>query len=166
MRIRSVVAWLAFIAIAAGSPASAQAHPNFSGVWTLDAGKTVIEGQGAAPTAGSYAISHRGDTLTVDAEMTSEQAGTVKSHTIRGTDGKVWKNTLPVGGTDTEVSSILSWESGTLVVKSSLTVQEMAVEQLDRWTLSSDGKTLSVVRSITAMGQEMGSTTMFFAKKS
>ena len=165
MRIRSVVAALVLVAVV-GTRASAQAHPDFSGTWVLDASKTVVDGQLGAPTSATYTIRVHGDSIISDRVAETAETGTIKSHLVWGTDGKIWKNTVAVNGTDTEVSSVLSWQGDKLVVKTTLTVQETPVEQLDQWSVSSDGKTMTMQRSISAMGQEIGSSTLFFTKKS
>ena len=165
MRIRSVVASLVLVALA-GTAAGAQAHPDFSGTWILDASKTVVDGQLGAPTSATYTIRVHGDSIISDRVAETAETGTIKTHLVWGTDGKAWKNTIPVNGTDTEISSVLSWQGDKLVVKTTLTVQEMAVDQLDQWSMSSDGKTMTMQRSISAMGQEIGTSTLSFNKKS
>jgi hypothetical protein len=166
MRIQSVVTAVAVLALTGSRVGAQAAHPDFSGTWVLDAAKTVMNGQLGAPTSATYTIRVHGDSIITDRVAEAAETGTIKSHIVWGTDGKTWKNTVPVNGTDTEISSVLSWQEQTLVVKTTLTVQETPVEQLDQWTLSSDGKTLSMQRSISAMGQELGTSTMFFVKKS
>jgi hypothetical protein len=162
MRIRSLVAALVMIA---GSRAAAQKHPELGGTWVLDAAKTVVDGQLGAPTSATYTIRISGDSLIVDRVAETAETGSMKTHYVWGTDGKTWKNMIPVNGTDTEVSSVLNWQDATLVIKSTLSIETTAIEQLDQWTISTDGKTLSMHRSISAMGQEVGATTMFFNKK-
>ena len=165
MRIRSVVAGLALLGLV-GVRVNAQAHPDFSGVWVLEASKTVVDGQLGAPTSATYTIRVHGDSVISDRVAETAQTGTIKSHTVWGTDGKTWKNIIPINGADTEVSSVLSWDKETLVIKTTLTIQETPIDQLDQWTLSTDGKTLAMKRSISAMGQEIGASTMFFNKTS
>ena len=166
MRIRSMVISLLCLAFAGSRAAAQGTHPDFSGIWVLDASKTVSDGQLGVPTSATYTIRAHGDSIISDRVAEVPEAGTMKSHLVWGTDGKTWKNTVSVNGTDTEVSSVLTWQGDMLVIKTTLTVQEMAVDQLDQWTMTSDGKTLSMHRSISAMGQEVGSSTMFFGKKS
>ena len=148
------------------SHASAQAaRPNLSGVWVMDASKTVTDQQLAAPTAATSTIVQHGDTIIVDREITSETTGVVKTHTVWAVDGKPWKNVVQANGADTEVTSVLSWESGVLVIRSSLTVMENPVELVDRWTVAADGKSIGMVRTLSAMGQDLGTTTMTFVKQ-
>ena len=166
MRTRSVVASLLCLALA-GSRAGAQATPpDFSGTWVLDASKTVSDGQLGVPTSATYTIRVHGDSIISDRVAEAPEVGIIKSHIVWGTDGKAWKNTVPVNGSDTEISSVLSWLGDKLMVKTTLTIQETPVEQLDQWSMSADGKTMTMQRSISAMGQEIGSSTLTFNKKS
>ena len=148
------------------SNANAQAHANFSGTWVLDASKNVVSGQLGAPESATATIVQHGDTITQDREASSAEAGVMKSHIVWGTDGKPWKNMVPINGDNVEVSSALSWENGSLVIRTSLNIQGTDVDQLDRWTLSADGKTITAYRSVSAMGSEVGSTTLTYVKKS
>ena len=158
---------LVIVAVAPLSRAHAQApRPDLTGTWVMDAGKTVADGQLGAPTSATYTIRVHGDSLVTDRVAETAQTGTIRSHLVWGTDGKVWKNTVPVNGTDTDVSSVLNWkDDSTLVIRTTLTVQETPVDQLDQWTVSRDGKTLTMLRSISAMGQEIGSTTLVFTRR-
>jgi hypothetical protein len=167
MRLMSRSMTTAAVMYAFASPsASAQAaRPNLSGVWVMDASKTIVTGQIPAPTAVTSTITQHGDTLIVDREVSSDMAGAVKTHLLWATDGKPWKNTVPVNGQDTDVSTVLSWDNGTLVARTTLSIQGTDVEQVDRWTLSSDGKNLLMVRSVSVGGQDYGSVTTTNVKK-
>lgn len=165
MRMRSMVA-SGMLAVLAGTNAGAQAaHPNFAGVWILDASRNAVQGQLGAPTSATYTITQHGDTIVGDRVAETTETGTIKSHVVWGLDGKAWKNKIPVGDTETEISSVLSWNQATLVIRTSLTVQETPVDQVDEWSLSADGKTLTMQRSVAAMGQDIGSSTLVFVKK-
>jgi hypothetical protein len=148
------------------SAASAQAaRPNLTGTWVMDASKTVVDGNLGAASAATSKIAQHGDTIVVDRETTTESTGVVMSHTVWGVDGKPWKNTVPVNGTDAEVTSVLAWEGNVLVIRSSLTVMDNAVDLVDRWTMAADGKSITMVRAGSAMGQELGTTTTVFVKQ-
>jgi hypothetical protein len=59
----------------------------------------------------------------------------------------------------------LAWEGNVLVIRSSLTVMDNAVDLVDRWTMAADGKSITMVRAGSAMGQELGTTTTVFVKQ-
>jgi hypothetical protein len=165
--IRRTPRLVAMLCLVAFATASAQGgHTDFSGIWVLDAGKTVIDGQASAPTAATATIVQHGDTITMDRESTTAEAGTVKNRSVWGLDGKPWKNVVVVGGDSTPVTSVLAWDGPVLVFKSSMTVQgDVEVQLTDRWTKASDGHGITMVRTIEAMGQQMGTLTMVFVKK-
>lgn len=140
-------------------------HPKLGGVWVLDASKNIVDGQLGAPSAATSTIVEHGDTITIDREVSTSATGTIKGHTVWAVDGKPWKNTVPVNGESTEVASVLSWEKDTLVIHTTLTVQGTDVDQLDRWTVDADGQTLVMRRSVSAGGQEFGSTTLTYVKR-
>ena len=148
------------------APAQAPAHPDLSGVWVMDSSKTVVAGQLGAPTSASSTIVQHGDSLTIDRETTAEMTGPVKTRTVWVVDGKPWKNTAPINGTDVEVTSVLSWDNGVLVIRSALNVMGSDVDLLDRWTMSADGRVLVMVRTGSVGAQDLGSTTLTFVKKS
>jgi len=161
MRIRMIA--LTLMAVGA-MQLNGQSHPSFAGTWTLDPSKTIAEGNGNPPEAASRVIVQHGDTLTIDTEVTG--MGTVqKSHLVWGLDGKAWKNSVSVGGEMIDVSSVLTWDNATLVIRTSLSVQGMSVDQVDKWTLAADGKSMTASRSITADGNDAGSITMTYVKK-
>ena len=152
-------------AVAAPSAAAAQsARPNYSGTWVMDTTKSVVNGQLSAPTSATITIVQHGDTITMDREANSAM-GPVKTHVVFAIDGKPWKNSLPVNGEDLPISSVLTWENGTLVIHSTFSVQGTDVEQIDKWNMGADGKTLTTFRSLSAGGQDIGSGSLTYNKK-
>ncbi len=162
---RSITSAAVMYAMAASNVHAQAAHANFTGTWVLDSSKNVVSGQLGAPTSATSTIVQHGDTVTLDREASTAEMGVIKTHGVFGIDGKPWQNTMPVNGEDVQVTSVLSWDNGSLVIRSTLTFQGTDVEQLDRWTLGADGKTLVTARSVTAMGQEVGSGTLTYVKK-
>ena len=162
---RSITTAAVMYAVAVSNAPAQAARQNFTGVWVLDASKSVLSGQLGALTSATSTIVQHGDTITQDREASSETAGVIKSHAVWGIDGKAWQNTVPVNGEDIQVSSVLSWEKGSLVIRTTLNIQGTDVDQVDQWTLAADGKSMLIRRSVSAMGQEVGSTTMTYVKK-
>ena len=166
MRVMKRVIAVAVVLMAATVRLSAQGHPSFAGTWVMDPAKTVIDGQASAPSAGTRVVVQRGDTLIVDNEITAPESGTQKTHLVWGTDGKPWKNKVPIQGEETEVASVLTWDGPALVIKTAISFQGMSVEQADRWALSADGKSMTATRSLTVEGEVVGSATLTYVKKS
>jgi len=110
----------------------------FQGTWVLDASKTWLPASSCPGSATATIVQH-GDTINAGSEASSAEAGVLKSHIVWGTDASRGRN-----GADQRRehrgSSVLSWENGSLVIRTSLNIQGTDVDQLDRWTLSADGK--------------------------
>lgn len=156
----------------ASSSAHAQqaAHPNFSGTWVLDSSKSnnssAVQDNIPQFSSATWVIVQRGDTLILDRDMTV--AGSAqKSHIVIGTDGKPWKNTVPMPGNgDVETSTTVAWENNVLVIRATGNVQGFDFVQTDRWTLDPDGKTLVSHRSVAVADQgEVQSSVLTFTKK-
>jgi hypothetical protein len=84
---------------------------------------------------------------------------------VYGFDGKSWKNSLPLVGQMVDQQTTLSWEDGALVLRSTSQANDAELVQVDRWTLSADGKTLSIKRQATYAGNAIGSPKWVFVKK-
>lgn len=147
-----------------GLMAQASTHPSFAGTWVLDVAKS--DPGPMTPASASYTIVQRGDTLITDRESTQPGADTpTKSHLVVGVDGKAWKNMLPVAGESLEATSTVTWDKDAMVMHTSGTIQGTDVDQLDRWTLSPDGKTLLIHRSVSVGGAEQASGNLVFNRK-
>lgn len=146
-------------------PLAAQAtHPDFSGTWVLDATKSSADGPIAVPTAATYVISMHGDSIDVDQHSVTDM-GAVDSKKLYATDGYQWKNTLDYQGTSMALSSLVSWKDKVLNVQTTTDFQGNPVEQAETWTMSADGKTLTLTVDTSSNGQSYGSMTMVFNKK-
>lgn len=168
---RSMTTAAVMYAVASSSASAQTARPNYSGTWVLDSGKSVMTSamgdNSAQLSAATWVIAQLGDTLVMDRETTISGNPVVKAHFVVATDGKPWKNTVPqMGGGDLETSSVVSWENGELVVRTSGNAQGFDFVQTDHWTLSADGTVLVSHRSVTVADQgEVWSSTMTFTKK-
>lgn len=138
---------------------AAQAHPDFTGVWVLDASRS--DSSSFTPKSATYAIVQRGDSIVVDRET----PGTGKSHTVYGLDSKPRTNTLRLVGTETEATSMVAWTGAVMVVRTNSHPGDADLVQVDTWTLAPDGKTLRIRREATYGGRPMGSPTLVFVKQ-
>jgi hypothetical protein len=128
---------LAPIALAAALPLAAA--PDFSGRWMLNNAKSQF-GQFPAPEVMMRSVKVSG----VQLAMTTYQKGTqgeVTTELKYTTDGKPSAN-----GASTGVARI---DGETLVIESSREAQGAKLTQRDVWTISPDGKTLTVQSHIT-----------------
>jgi len=143
MRTRFPIALAAFVAMTAAS--TAQAKPDFSGVWIMDASKSDF-GAMPSPATMTRTITHKEPSFRV---VTVQKGGTTEDRTIDTTfttDGKPQTNTIP-GGSLTLAGK---WEGTTLVLAGTMSLTDMAIPVEDRFALSQDGTTLTVTRKYSA----------------
>jgi hypothetical protein len=135
----------------------AQVHgkSNLSGTWKMDPDKSDF-GHGPAPQSRIDRIRHN-DPLLKDTITQSNRQGEMTYDMNYTTDGKESTNTVR----GNQVRSIAKWEGDDLVIESKVGAR---AEIKDRWTLSPDGKTITLRRHMTG---PMGSTdqTILFEKQ-
>jgi hypothetical protein len=154
-----------FLSALLASPLAAQAaHPDFSGTWVLDAGKSSAEGSMQVPTTSTYVIVQVGDSINAELRSTGE-AGEMVLKKVWRVDGKAWINYLTYQGTDMTLSSVLSWTGTVLTIHTTTEFNGTPVEQNESWTLSTDGTTLTHATVTTANGEEFARMSLVFVKK-
>lgn len=127
-------------------------RPDFSGKWIMDAAKS--EQGPLTPQTMSYIIQQKGSQITADRTITTP-SGESTAHLVFEIDGKPWKNEWKQGAMSVVGLSTLSWENTTLIIKTLISADGQEVQQMDRWTLGPDGKTVTIQRSIEAGGQSL-----------
>jgi len=120
--------------------AAAQAKPNFTGEWKLIPAKSDF-GMMPAPTSALASVTHNEPSLKVAMKTTSER-GEFTSNNAYTTDGKECVNQGRMG----EMKSTLKWDGDALVIETKADFGGNAVTITDKWTLSEDGKTLTISR--------------------
>jgi len=110
------------------------AAPNFSGSWMLNVTKSQY-GQFPAPEVMMRSVQMYGAEIVLSTYQKGAQ-GEVTSELKYTTDGKP-----SVNGANTGTAS---WSGETLVIESSREAQGAKLTQRDVWSLSPDGKTLTV----------------------
>jgi hypothetical protein len=127
----------------------AQAKTDFSGTWKLNAGKSDF-GPVPAPDSLIEKIAHQDPSLKMNVAATGGMQGDMTYDVSYTTDGKECVN--KVG--ENEFKSMLNWDGNALAVDSKGTFGGNDITFKDRWTLSDDGKTLTVTRHLTSpMGE-------------
>lgn len=119
---------------------SAQGKPNFSGDWKLNTSKSNF-GQMPPPASLTEKITHADPSLKVQTEMTGDFA--FNSDFSYTTDGKECQNAI---GDQFKMTSTVKWDGDILVFDSKMDFQGNAMAGTDKWTLSPDGKTITVQR--------------------
>jgi hypothetical protein len=126
----------------------AQAKPNFSGEWKLNAAKSEF-GPMPAPTSRTDKIEHADPNLKISTKQ-SGQNGDVSFDLKYSTDGE---STNEIRGN--AVKSTSKWDGDTLVINSKANFGGADVTFLDKWMLSDDGKVLTISRHITSPQGEL-----------
>ena len=120
-----------------GIPVDA-AGSNLSGEWKLNLVKSNY-GMFPAPLSMTRRIAHNDPKLIFSTKQTGAQ-GEVTSHWAYTTDGKESVNKSPSG----ESKGVAQWIGDKLTIESSRAAQGATLKQKDIWTISPDGKTLTV----------------------
>jgi hypothetical protein len=143
---KRVFAILAVIVLAA---LPALAKPNFTGDWKLNTSKSNF-GEAPAPDSWTYKIDHADPKVTSVAK-TSGPMGEFEMKSACTTDSKECTNE---GFQGSPIKSVMKWDGDTLVNDAKGQFGEMDFTMNQKWTLSADGKTLTIVQTTsTSMGE-------------
>jgi len=136
------------LAVLALGAVQAQAKPNFSGAWKMNAAKSDF-GPMPAPDSRIDKISHEDPSLK-DNVTQSGQQGEMTSDLSYSTDGKETTNTIR----GNEFKSTAKWDGDELVINNKGSFNGQDVTLTDRWSLAADGKTITIMRhAISPMGE-------------
>ena len=137
----------------------ALAKPNFSGDWKLNSAKSTF-GEMPAPDSMTYKIAHADPKLTT-ASKQSSQMGDFEMNATYTTDGKECTNQGCQGST---TKSVVKWDGDTLAIDTKGQFGDNEFTMTQKWTLSADGKTLTVLQTFkSAMGE--GEQKLIFDKQ-
>jgi hypothetical protein len=125
------------IATLAAFAFSAAATPNFSGHWKLNTEKSKLD----EPYQEERTIDHKDPELSVNVKATADGEDDESTAKYR-TDGKETRNMID----GDPLFTTAHWDGDALLVESQLISDTETVETHDRWTLSPDGKLLTVAR--------------------
>jgi hypothetical protein len=131
---------LFILALCAASVAFA-ATPDLSGTWKLNTSKSTF-GDFPAPSSMEQKITHAEPKLTVAVKQVSDMGEFAFSSNYT-TDGSECTNP---GFGGAENKSVVKWEGETLNVDTKGTFGDNAYTMKDKWTLSADGKILTIAR--------------------
>ncbi len=148
---RARIGIMAAAVFAVASLAFAQAKPDFSGTWTLDAeasgmtappagggGGGMGGGRGGGALGNGATIRQTADTLTI--ERTVGENKVVTPYKLDGTESK--NTMMGRGGTPMESVSTAKFDGGKLVIVSKQDMRGRTIESTSVWTVS--GSTLTV----------------------
>lgn len=128
--------------------AAAQSRPDFSGSWALDTAKS--DGGGMMITARTDRFEQTATQLKVTRTLNGPE-GAITATLTYGFDGAEYANTFgPV-----RIRSKLRWAGAVLIISSVTTSDQGEITSEDRFSLSVDGKVLTMERSLRFEGEEM-----------
>ena len=157
----TIVACAALLAFLMSESAWAQnATPDFTGKWNLDIAKSDF---GPMPTPESvvHVIEHKEPNIKIVTTQKSAQ-GEITNERMLTTDGKENVNKMRVGpDSEQEVKSTSKWNGKALATSFKLDVQGAAFDFNDSWTLSDDGKVLTIVRAVKSPQGDFAATIVF-----
>lgn len=136
--MRALCLFLVSIAVLAG----AGNKPDFSGIWKLNAAKSEF-GKSPAPQSLTSRIEHHDPDLAVHSEITGPQ-GSYATDYKWVTDGRENVNTVR----GNEIRATVVWNGRTLASNAKTTVNGATLTIVDLWTLSEDGQTLTISRTV------------------
>ena len=126
----------------------AQAKPNFSGAWKLNTAKSDF-GAMPAPDSRTDNITHEDPDLK-DAYTQSGQMGEITAEMKYSTDGKETTNSVR----GNQIKTTAKWDGDELAIAGKTQFNGADVTLSDRWSLSADGKTLTIQRHVNSpMGE-------------
>lgn len=148
MRLKCTRLFCITLAAAALSLVQAQAKPNFSGSWKLNVSKSDF-GPLPAPDSRTDQIKQN-DPDIADNTTQSGQMGEMSAEIKYSTDGK--ETTYQIRGVD--FKSTAKWDGDELLINTKGSFGGNDITTTDRWSLSADGKTITINRhAVSPMGE-------------
>lgn len=148
-RIIFVVCLLTFVGVVL-------AAPDFSGNWKINASKSKTSGQFPIPQKFDRKIAHTEPAVVVTTTRSGFQGGNeITTEAKYSTDGK---ETTNPGFGGSEMKSVAKWEGDVLTIQSSASTANGNFTVNERWSLSSDGKTLELRNKVSGGFGEFEST--------
>jgi hypothetical protein len=123
--------------------APAFAKPNFTGKWVINKEKSNF-GRFPAPEKMERTVTFEDPDLTYTTVQTG-RGGEVTSTLKYKTDGSESTNNLR----GMEVKGVAQWIGDVLQITSKRSVQDGEVKQVEKWSISEDGKTLTIGNQVT-----------------
>jgi|SRR5581483_4478040 len=156
LSISTIRVVIALVFLIASSSASPDNRPNFSGTWIMNPDKTDF-GPLPKPDKAKYVIQHSGANLSIDYTQDSDTR-----HLEATSDGE---ERVTESDDESELWTRVSWSGPVLVWEARRRAKPAhevrPVSWVSRWTLSEDGKTLTINRRITAGDQSVDEVMVF-----
>jgi hypothetical protein len=134
---------------------AAPGPPDFSGTWVLNVYRSDLAGE-PPPQSKVQRVEHKGTELVVTIDEINER-GTVHGAARYTTDGQDCVNDV-LGNS---MTSSISWEGGVMVMRTWGKFGQAGIMLIDRWSLSPDGKTLTIARQFQGRGRVVEQALVF-----
>jgi hypothetical protein len=140
-------------AMAPAGPASSP--PNFSGTWVLNPHRSEFAGE-TPPLSELQQVEHKGIDLVVTIDEIGER-GTVHGVARYTTDGKDVTNDV-LGNS---MKSSIGWDQDVMILRTWGRFGNADIMLIDRWSLSPDGRTLTIARRFQGRSRVVDQTLVF-----
>ncbi len=137
---------------------SAAATPNLTGDWKLNISKSNL-GEMPPPSSMTQKVTHDEPKLKLAVKQSSDM-GDLDFEANYTTDGKECVNTIR----DNEAKSVVKWDGDALLFETKGKFGDNDFTMKDKWTLSTDGKVLTVERHFSSSFGE-GDQKLIFEKQ-
>lgn len=154
MKSRQILFGILLCALLGGDLALSGA-PNFSGTWVLNPQRTEFAGENP-PQSKVQRVEHNGVDLIVTIDEITER-GTVHGVARYTTDGQDVVNDV-LGN---PMKSSIGWEGDVMIMRTWGRFGSLDIMLIDRWSLSPDGKTLTIARQFQGRGRVVDQTLVF-----
>ena len=125
---------------------AADAKPDFSGQWKMNAEKSDF-GPLPAPTSRNDKIEHKEPNLKITRTQSSQQ-GENTSEWDCTTDGKECK--VEMRGSPLKLKTTVQWDGDALAFDHKGTFNDLDIRIKEKWTLSEDGKVITIKRHVSS----------------
>jgi hypothetical protein len=154
---------VAAVAVTLSASAAMAQGTDFSGTWAIDATKSnfgPMQGPNGPPKI-SLVIEHKEPVVVVKTTREGRN-GAMTTEAKYTTDGKESVNTMGgMGGQTMSVPSVLAWKGKNLSLDTKMNMRGQEVQQHQDWSLSADGKILTIEVKIQAPMGEIAQTQVF-----
>lgn len=134
---------LALTALLTGAAAQAADHPDFSGTWKLNNAKSDFGPMPQGPEKFERKVDHKDPEMKVSTtqSMMGNEQTTAVAYTIDGQEHEV-----RMGAATAKITA--NWKASVLEINAKREIQGNAITSTETWTLSAEGKVLTVDSNI------------------
>jgi hypothetical protein len=160
--MKKAYAFICLILLAAAAVTAQGGKPDLSGTWTLDLTRSDF-GQMPPPDSLVSVIEHKEPNIKITTTQKGQQGELTNVRNLT-TDGKETVNKVRTMAGEQDVKAITTWKGPVLTTAFSLDAGGTMVDISDAFSLSDDGKVLTVMREIKTPQGDLA-TKMVFDKK-